>query len=180
MNWRLDPRRTGLLIIDVQERLLPAMTEPAARLRKVTAAITMARQFGLPLFLTEQAPDKLGPTVGIVREALGQDAPPARPKLDFSAAACFGPDELPPTLLIAGLETHVCVRQTVFDLRERGHTIFLLADAVGSRSEVDHRLALHELREVAGARVTTVETIALEMLGRAEGEGFKKLLALLK
>ena len=71
MNWRLDPRRTGLLIIDVQERLLPAMTEPEARLEKMALAVEVARQFGLPIFHTEQAPDKLGPTVSVVRDALG-------------------------------------------------------------------------------------------------------------
>ena len=72
------------------------------------------------------------------------------------------------------------MRQTVFDLRERGHAVYLLADAVGSRSETDHRVALHELREVAGARITTVEAVAWELLGRAEGPAFKALLALLK
>ena len=78
------------------------------------------------------------------------------------------------------METHVCVRQSVFDLRERGHAVYLLADAAGSRAEENHRLALHELREIAGARITTVETVAWELLGRAEGEAFKALLALLK
>ena len=111
---------------------------------------------------------------------MGPDAPAPRERRDFSKAGCFGPDELPPALLVAGVETHVCVRQTVFDLRERGHTIYLLADAVSSRAESDHRLALHELREIAGARITTLETVAWELLGRAEGEAFRKLLALLK
>ena len=101
-------------------------------------------------------------------------------KLEFSKAGCFAAGELPPTLLVAGIETHVCVRQTVFDLRERGHAVSLLADAVSSRSEADHRLALHEMREVARARITTREAVSWEMLGRAEGEPFKKLLAILK
>ena len=74
----------------------------------------------------------------------------------------------------------MCVRQTVFDLRERGHEVYLLADAVSSRSETDHRLALHELREIAGARITTLEAISWELLGRAEGVTFKSLLAILK
>ena len=115
-----------------------------------------------------------------MREALGENPPPAPVKTAFSSAGCYTPGELPSTLIVAGIETHVCVRQTVFDLRERGHEIYLLADAVGSRSETDHRLALHELRELAQARVTTLEAIAWEMLGRAEGEPFKKLLSLLK
>ena len=62
----------------------------------------------------------------------------------------------------------------------RGHTILLLADAAGSRSEMDHRLAIHEMREFAGIRVTAVESIAWELLGSAEGDAFKALLTLLK
>ena len=115
-----------------------------------------------------------------LREALGPEAPVPRQRLTFSKADCFQPGELPPTLLVAGVETHVCVRQSVFDLHERGHAVYLLADAVSSRAELDHRLALHELREVAGTRITTLEAVAWELLGRAEGEAFKKLLAILK
>ena len=180
MSWRLDPQQTGLLVIDVQERLLPAMAAPETLVKKIVTAVAVAGQFGLPIFHTEQAPEKLGSTLAPVREAMGAGVAAARLKTDFSAAACYARGDLPPTLLVAGVETHVCVRQSVFDLRERGHAIYLLADAVGSRAETDHRLALHELREIAGARVTSVETVAWELLGRAGGEAFKRLLALLK
>ena len=134
----------------------------------------------MPVFHTEQAPDKLGPTVAPIREALGEGAAAPRVKLEFSKAGCFSAGDLPGIVLVAGIETHVCVRQTVFDLRERGHAVFLLADAVSSRSETDHRLALHELREIAGVRITTLEAVAWELLGRAEGSTFKSLLAILK
>ena len=180
MSWRLEPNDTGLLVIDVQDRLLPAMVESEARLKKIVTAVRVARLFGLPVFHTEQAPEKLGATAAAVREALGPAAPPPRLRRTFSKADCFTLDELPPTLLVAGLETHVCVRQTVFDLSERGTQVYLLADAVSSRAEIDHRLAVHEMREVAGARITTVETVAWELLVGAEGEIFKNLLALLK
>ena len=169
-----------MLVIDVQERLAPVMTHSSAVTKRVADAVKVARLFGVPVFHTEQAPEKIGPTVATVREALGADALPARLLLNFSKADCFAPGELPPTLIIVGIETHVCVRQTVFDLRERGHSVYLLADAVSSRSESDHRLALHELREIAGARVTTLEAVAWEMLVRAEGPTFKSLLAILK
>ncbi len=180
MSWRLDPKACALLVIDMQERLAPVMTHSATVVKRVADAVKVARLFGVPVFHTEQAPDKLGPTVAPIREALGADAPPARLLLEFSKAGCFAPGELPPTLIVVGIETHVCIRQTVFDLRERGHHVRLLADAVSSRSESDHRLALHELREIAGARVTTLEAISWEMLGRAEGGSFKSLLAILK
>ncbi len=180
MSWRLDPSQCALLVVDVQERLAPVMTNSAAVIKRVADAVKVARLFGLPIFHTEQAPEKLGPTVAPIREALGPDAPPARVLLDFSKAGCFATGELPPVLLVAGIETHVCVRQTIFDLRQRDHPVYLLADAVSSRSETDHRLALHELREIAHARVTTLEAVSWEMLGRAEGDAFKKLLAILK
>ncbi len=180
MSWRLDPAQCALLVIDVQERLAPVMVNSTGIVKRVADAVKVARLFGVPVFHTEQAPDKLGPTVAPILAALGADAPAARLKLAFSKAGCFADGELPGTLLIAGIETHVCVRQTVFDLRARGHAVLLLADTVSSRSETDHCLALHELREIAGARITTLEAVAWEWLGRAEGSTFKSLLAILK
>ena len=179
MSWRLDPTRTGLLVIDVQEKLVPVMHGHEALVKRLLTAIAVARQFGLPVFHTEQAPEKLGGTIAPVRAALGADAPPPRLDLAFSKAGCFAADELPGSMLVAGIEGHVCIRQTVLDLLERGSAVSLLADAISSRSERDYRLALHELRE-AGARVTTVETVAWELQDRAEGEEFRKLLQLLK
>ncbi len=180
MSWRLNPQETGLLVVDVQERLVPAMAGAETLVKRVVDAVAVARLFKSPVFHSEQVPEKLGPTVPSVREALGADAAPARAKHEFSAAGCFAPGELPPTLLVAGIEAHVCIRQTVFDLRARGHAVYLLADAVASRAERDLRPALHEMRDVAGARVTTLETVAWELLGKAQGEPFKRLLALLK
>lgn len=180
MSWRINPQEAGLLVIDVQERLLPAIQRGETVAARCALAVKVARLFEVPVFHTEQVPHKLGSTVEVIRDAFGPNQPPAPTKTAFSSAGCYREGELPGTLIVVGIETHVCVRQTVFDLREHGHEIYLLADAVGSRSETDHRLALHEMREVARARVTTLEAVAWEMLGKAEGEPFKKLLALLK
>ena len=180
MSWRLPSSQAALLVVDVQERLVPAMRNADAVVKRVADAVRVARLFGLPVFHTEQAPDKLGGTVAPVQAALGENAPSARLRLTFSKADCFAEGELPSNLLVVGIETHVCVRQTVFDLRERGHVVYVLADAVSSRAEADHRLALHELREIAGARITTLEAVSWEMLGRAEGDTFRTLLKILK
>ena len=114
-----------------------------------------------------------------MREALGRKRRPPGAAGVFQGRV-FRAGRTAPHAAGGGIETHVCVRQTVFDLRERGHTVYLLADAVSSRSETDHRLALHEMREIAGARVTTLETVSWELLGRAEGEHVQELLAFLK
>ena len=180
MNWRLNSTETGLLIVDVQERLLPVIREPERLVKSIVSAVSIARLFALPIFLTEQVPAKLGATARAVRDALGEAGPVARVKSAFSSAPSFEPGELPATVLVVGIETHVCIRQTVFDLRERGHAVRLLADAVSSRAELDHRLALDELREIAGARISTVETVAWELMERAEGDRFRAMLALFK
>ena len=80
MSWRLDPKQTGLLIIDVQERLTPVVWESEKLVKRIVCAIAVARLFGLPIFLTEQVPAKLGPTVAALRDALGDAAPAARTK----------------------------------------------------------------------------------------------------
>jgi nicotinamidase-related amidase len=178
-DWRLDPKTAGLLVIDAQEKLLPAIRDSQALVKRIAEAVAVARVLGLPIFLTEQVPEKLGPTVAAVRAAFGGEAPAPRAKRDFSSAGSFAEGELPPVLLVAGAETHVCVRQSVYDFRARGHGVYLLADAVGSRTEIDHRLALHELRET-GARVTTLETVAWELLRGAGDERFRRVLAILK
>ena len=180
MSWRLNSSQAALLVIDVQERLVPVMKNAEAVVKRMADAVKVARLLGVPVYHTEQAPEKLGVTVAPIREALGENAPASRLRLEFSKGDCFAEGELPPNLLVVGIETHVCVRQTVFDLRERGHTVYLLADAVSSRSEADHRLALHELREIAHARITTLEAVSWELLGRAEGDTFRALLKILK
>ena len=178
MSWRIDKTEAGLLVVDIQERLLPAIFHGEAVAARAALAVRVARLFALPIFHTEQVPQKLGTTVAVVREAFGPEQATAPTKTAFSSADCYAPGELPRTLIIVGIETHVCVRQTVFDLRQRGHEVYLLADALGSRSDTNHRLALHEMREAA--RVTSLEALAWEMLEKAEGETFKRLLALLK
>jgi nicotinamidase-related amidase len=176
----LDSKQTGLLIIDVQERLMPVIWESARLAKAIATTIAISRLFGLSIFLTEQVPAKLGSTLPAVRDALGDAGPAPRTKTVISAAPSFGAQELPANVLVVGIETHICVRQTVFDLRERGHAVWILADGVSSRAELDHRLALHEMREIAGARISTLETVAWELQERAEGETFKAMLALLK
>ena len=181
MSWRIDPAETGLLVIDVQEKLLRAIADGPRVLHKIAALAALARLFGIPLFVTEQVPEKLGPTA----PELGLTAPaiPVIAKRAFSAAAALAPliegRTLPKTLLVCGLETHICVRQTVYDLRAGGRNIVVVGDAVGSRNAVDRDLALAEMR-ADKVLIPSVEALGWELTDSVDSPHFKAMLALLK
>jgi len=177
MSWRINPteNKTGLLVIDAQERLLPAIDGGERIAAKIAVATALARLFSIPLIATEQVPEKLGPTVP------GIDLGGVTPlhKTTFSAVPAILSDTLPKTLLVCGVETHICVRQTVYDLRSGGRTVILLGDAVGSRSPLDHTLALEEMRSDK-VLVTSVEALGWELAGGANSPHFKAVFKLLK
>ena len=176
MSWRLDPAKTGLLLIDLQERLVPAIDGGERVVRKAGGLLAAAELFSIPVFATEQVPEKLGPTVAALE--LARRGIAALPKVSFSAASVL-PKELPPTVIVAGVETHVCVRQTVYDLRLGGRTVILAGDAMGSRHPDDHRLALAEMRHDK-VLIVSVEALAFELAGGADSPRFKALLAVFK
>lgn len=177
MSWRLDPLNTSLVIIDLQEKLVPVLREPQNFITKVKTAIEVAKLFSLPIFFTEQLPDKLGPTIAPIREALPSFIKPLS-KSEFSAAPCL-PHELSRNILLVGCETHVCVRQTAYDLRAQGKSVYLLADAVSSRFLLDHQLALQEMQQDK-ILITTLETVSWELTRQADTDLFRKVLSLLK
>lgn len=170
--------RAALIVVDVQEGFRPyptfaQVTQGARRL------VQGARILGLPRVVSEQYPKGLGhtaPEVGLV-EATGGEGPQEaeRPleKTVFSAARAEGFDLAGrPQAIVCGIETHVCVSQTVHDLLERGLEVHVPADAVGSRHEIDYQRGLERLQR-AGAVVTTVESVLFELLGGAEAPEFK-------
>jgi len=176
MSWRLDPSALGVVVVDVQEKLVPAVADGARVVRKSADLLALAALFQLPAWVTEQVPEKLGPTVAALKLADRGLAPLA--KQTFSAAPVLPPG-LPKTLLVAGVETHVCVRQTVYDLRLAGHTVYLVGDAVSSRHPLDHELALAEMRR-DGVLVASLEALAWELTGGAGAPIFRQVLAILK
>ena len=178
MSWRLDPLNTALIIIDFQEKLIPILHESQCVIPKAKKIIEIAKLFSLPIFFTEQLPEKLGPTVPVIREALPNFIQPLT-KSEFSAAGCLPIQQLPKNLIIIGCETHVCVRQTAYDLRAKGKNIYLLADALSSRHLLDHQLALNEMQQDK-ILITTVETVSWELVRQANTDMFRKVLSLLK
>ncbi|MHB8877216.1 MAG: isochorismatase family protein [Myxococcaceae bacterium] len=179
--YRLDRSTAALLVVDIQERLCAAMPPAALErlVRRTVALITGARALGLPVVVTEQYPKGLGPTLPVLREAIPGFA--ALEKVSFSCVsdevvAAFGGRR---QILMAGMETHVCVFQTARDLASRGLTPYLCADAVLSRTEEDRRVGL-ELCRGAGAVVTTVESALFDLLGKAGTPEFKAISAAVK
>jgi nicotinamidase-related amidase len=166
---------TGLLVIDVQEKLVPRIPARDALIRNIAFLIDGARLLHMPVQATEQYPRGLGPTVPDLAQRL-----PDRPdKVAFSCCAIPGVVEgfrtqARPKVVLAGIETHVCVQQTALDLLAQDFHVYIPVDAVASRSPVDHEVALRRL-EKAGAILTTTETCVFEWVGGAGHPAFKEV-----
>lgn len=183
---RLDPRSSILLVVDVQERLASAMPQ-AAMDRLVASSLVLlesARLLGVPVLASEQYPKGLGPTVGPIADKLRAMGVEPIDKTSFDA--CAEPRvarELaarsPRTIVLAGMETHICVFQTARELLRRGMDVHVVADAVASRREENRALGL-ALCERAGAMVAPAETVVFDWLGRAGTEEFKAISKLVR
>jgi nicotinamidase-related amidase len=181
----LERGKTALAVIDIQERLAAAMPADvmAAVTRNTEILLNGAATLGLPVILTEQYPKGLGPTVGEVRRAVPEGATVIE-KIEFSGAAAAGFIEALRRreirhVLLAGMETHVCVLQTAVDLVDAGFLTWILRDAVCSRAKGNWEVGL-SLAERAGARVATTETALFLLLGRAGTPEFKAISELIK
>ena len=187
-DLELFTQDTGLILVDVQQKLVAAMPESVATraIHAWTALLEMAARLRLPVAVSEQYPKGLGPTLPVLRELLGKITPPPRfvEKLDFSCCAAplfdqFVSDSGRRAWIIAGMETHVCVYQTTRGLLEKGLRVHVLADAVLSRTKQNWQTGLR-LMERSGAVITSTETALFDLVKRAEGETFKALSRLVK
>jgi nicotinamidase-related amidase len=166
---------TGLLVIDVQEKLMVKIPQKDAVIRNIAFLVDAARLLHMPVQATEQYPKGLGPTVPDLAQRL-----PERPdKVAFSCCAIPSVVEgfrkqARPRVVLAGIETHVCVQQTALDLVAQDFRVYIPVDAVASRSPLDHEVALRRL-DKAGAVITTTETCVFEWLGGAGHPAFKEI-----
>jgi nicotinamidase-related amidase len=166
---------TGLLVIDVQEKLVPKIAGVSALVKNIAFLLDVAKVLGVPVQATEQYPRGLGTTVAELSPRL----PERSEKVAFSS--CAVPLVLDtfhrlarPKLVLTGIETHVCVLHTALDLLAAGFRVFLPVDAVGARYRLDHDTALRRL-EQAGAALTTTEGCAFEWMGAADHPRFKEV-----
>jgi len=171
---------TALLVVDVQEKLAPSIAGRDEVVWNVRRLIDGAKILGLSVAATELYPKGLGPTVPELAERL--DAIPS--KLSFSCLGC--PDIFREfqrrgvhKILVCGIEAHVCVQQTVLDLMANGWRVYVAADAVGSRREIDYRTALERM-DAAGATLTTTEAALFEWCRVAGSPKFKQISRLAK
>jgi nicotinamidase-related amidase len=171
---RLDPARSLLAVIDVQERLLAALPDAEPVVGRCIRLARAASLLGVGRVLTEQYPKGLGPTPA----ALAATLPPPVAKLAFSCRGCGGFDAAVgpgmTAVVLAGLETHVCIAQTALDLLAEGLAVFIAVDAVAARHAVDHETALRRL-EAAGAVLTTSEAVLFEWCRSAEHPRFQEI-----
>jgi nicotinamidase-related amidase len=191
MTMALDRGRAALLVIDVQERLAAAMPpDPmAALVRNTCTLIETARRFGLPVVASQQYPRGLGQTVQPVADALATlpaDALHRFDKVEFSA--CAAPAfaaEIAPRLagrdqwIVAGIEAHVCVYQTVRQLRQETDAVHVVRDAVLSRSADNLAVGLG-LIERTDSIITSTEVVVFDLLGAAGSDDFKALSKLIR
>lgn len=173
---------TALLIIDIQERILPVINNHQLIVNNTVKLIKGFKILSLPIYFTEQYPKGLGPTVQSVKNEL--DNQKAIEKMSFSCSGAAGLfDELKAKrltqIVVAGIEAHVCVQQTVLDLLENRFHVNVAADAVSSRKEFDFRIALERMKS-NGAEVTTTESILFELLNVCGTDTFKLLSKIVK
>ncbi|MEZ5062369.1 MAG: isochorismatase family protein [Solirubrobacterales bacterium] len=168
----LDRERTALVVVDVQEGFRKAIPGFDGIAAATATLVRGAAAIGVPIRVTEQYPKGLGSTVPEVADHL-PDGVERLPKTVFSAAAAEGFDLGGRSqAIVCGIETHVCVNQTVLDLLDRGVEVQVVSDAVGSRSDANRELGLNKA-EMAGATLTSVETALFELLGAAGSDEFK-------
>lgn len=173
---------TALLIIDLQEKILPVILNSESVLANVVKLIKGFKVLGLPIFFTEQYPKGLGPTTELIAREL-EGIKPIQ-KMSFS---CFGAENLfdeifgknVSQVVVAGVESHVCVQQTVLDLLANNLQVNIAADAVSSRKEIDYKIALERMRS-NGAEITTSESVLFELLNVCGTEQFKAISKIVK
>jgi len=178
----LIPEKTALLIIDIQERILPVINNHKLVVENTIKLIKGFKVLSLPIYCTEQYPKGLGPTVASITEAL--DGLKPFDKMSFSCSGAgdlfkeFKKKDLS-QIVVCGIESHVCVQQTVLDLIKNGFQVNLAADAVSSRKEIDYNTSIDRMGH-HGTEVTTTESILFELLNVCGTHQFKEVSKIVK
>jgi len=173
---------TALLLIDLQEKILSVMQNQEGIIDKSLKLIKGFKVLNIPIFYTEQYPKGLGSTSSTLLQELEGLSP-----IQKTTFSCFGienffnrlTDNNVTQVVIAGIETHVCIQQTVLDLLANNFQVNAIADAMSSRNEMDHKLALERMRN-HGAEITTAESVLFELLTVSGTDEFKQISDIIK
>ena len=175
-------RKTAIVLIDIQGKLAEIMYESKQLFNNVEILIKGAKLLDIPIIWTEQLPDKLGITTERVRQLLLDQKPIIKSEFSCVRNKNFLNNidkEDFNHFLVCGIETHVCVYQTVKDLLELGHKVELIADAVSSRTKQNKTIGLEKMRSL-GAKLTSVEILLFEKQEVAAGDTFRELIKIIK
>lgn len=172
----IEAQRSMLLLIDLQERLAPAIHDIDSVLQHNQWLVEVATRLNVPVAATVQYPAGLGGMLPTLAARLAPEN--ICEKIHFSAVAdgCLQAlaDLARPQVVLTGTEAHVCVMQTALDLRAAGKAVFVVAEAVGSRHPADRQLALERMRQ-EGCRIVSREMVAFEWLQRAGTDLFRQI-----
>ncbi|MDR2115267.1 MAG: hydrolase [Planctomycetaceae bacterium] len=179
----LSPENSLLFVIDIQERLMPAISKGDTIIFNTRRLLNSAQLLGVPIFVSEQYPQGLGATVTEIALAIPETAPVIAKK-SFSICAV---EEIERELekhsaskiILCGVETHVCILQSAFDFLAMGKEVILVIDAIGSRFPIDEATAIRRL-ESSGVTLATAESIMFEWCGTSEHPQFKTISRLAK
>ncbi|WP_263832530.1 isochorismatase family protein [Sulfurospirillum oryzae] len=179
---RLNPEQTAMLLVDVQERLFPHIEGHASLEKHLVVLLKGLQTFNIPILCNQQYTQGLGETIPSLCALL--DDKTVYEKRTFS---CYQNEEVvnaviqsgAKSIILAGIESHVCVLQSALDLLEAGFELIVCVDAMGSRKRHDHEIALRRM-EQEGARLCTTESLLFELLQSALHPKFKEISSLVK
>jgi nicotinamidase-related amidase len=178
----LNRKLAGLVVVDIQERLLPAIFENERVVQNARRLIQGAAVLQIPVLATEQYRKGLGPTVEDVAKVIPGFAPLEKVAFSACGAAEFVAalaSRNTSDVILCGIEAHVCVTQTCLDLLDRGSRVFVVADAISSRTAENYRFGVDRMRS-SGAVIVSTEMVLFELLQQAGTPEFKEILPLVK
>ncbi len=181
-TWKIEKDDAICVLIDMQTKLLPAMSDPKTVEENVLRLVQGMKALGIPTVVTQQYTKGLGPTVPAVAEALGAFEP-----IDKTSFSCIGEpvfaerleNSTKGTVILAGIEAHICVEQTALDLIREGYRVALVTDCIDSRNPQNKERTILRLAQ-EGVVITTYESVLYELLGSAKAPEFKAISAIVK
>ncbi|WP_020408053.1 hydrolase [Hahella ganghwensis] len=176
-NDLLNAKDCVLVLVDIQGKLAQLMTDKETLFQQLSRLVQGTLLFDIPIIWMEQVPDKLGPTIGEVAEHLPHLQP-----IPKSAFGCYGEPAFvsalessgKKTVLLAGIESHVCVYQSCVELLNNEYQVVTVNDAISSRTEQNRQLGLNKMKDM-GAIPSSVEMLLFELQQKAEGDRFRAM-----